>query len=210
MEKRFSTQMYLYFLPFDKTKRPRGTRDPTVPLSNEELVETKSTMLPSSDGGLENTAAEFATARQWLERAKSGEIILFPPQYLLLHLISQHLDSPSVFRVSRRKAIEHYEAQRQKLRDFITNDGDPPWTSKFISPWGLMYDRMDNKTVLGLDKPGIELTGYPCKGDSERVLLVKFEKKVPREIEVRSRKEVFEEQRWIGISKLFRSRRSNL
>lgn len=169
-------------------------RDRRTPVSNQEFIWSQSNMLPSSDGGIENTAAEFAPARRWLERANSGEIILFPPQYLLLHLISKHLDPPVVkFDPLKEKSIKPLKKQRQRLMDFIRKDGDPPWTSKFISPTGLMLDRKDGRKVLALDKPGLELNGYPCKGDSERVVLVKFEKEGPRNVEVRWKKKMLEE-----------------
>lgn len=183
--------MYLYFLPFNDYSNSK--RDSSELLSNNEPGPSQSSTLPSSDGGRENTAAEFASASRWLERANAGEIILFPPQYLLLHLVSQYLDPTTKFR-GTGKAIEYYKAQRQKLMHFVNTDGDPPWRDKFISPHGLMLNRNDGKIVLGLDQPGPELNGYPCKGDSERVVLVNFRKEGPRDVEVRWRKDVFEEK----------------
>lgn len=55
--------------------------------------------------------------------------------------------------------------------------------------------KSDGRSVLGLDKPGPELVGSGRGGDGERVVLVRFSKEGPRDVEVRWRKEVLEEER---------------
>jgi len=49
--------------------------------------------------------------------------------------------------------------------------------------------------VLALDKPGPELKDSGLVGEKERVVLVRFKKEGPREVEVRWRKDVLGEQR---------------
>lgn len=81
------------------------------------------------------------------------------------------------------------------LRGFIRGDGTPTWQNKYISPLGLSFGRKDGRAVLALDKPGPELVGTGLKGDDQRVVLVRFMKEGPRNVEVRWRKDVMEEER---------------
>jgi hypothetical protein len=134
---------------------------------------------------VETMAAEWDTASNWTRRAREGSVILFPPQYLLLELAGGFLDRREGDVLSRR----------EKLREFITNDGTPTWDKKFISPLGLSFGRRDGRAVLALDKPGPELMGTGLTGDDQRVVLVKFMKEGPRNVEVRWRKDVMEEER---------------
>lgn len=53
----------------------------------------------------------------------------------------------------------------------------------------------DGRSVLGLDYPGPELEGSGRGGDGERVVLVRFKKEGPRDVEVRGRREVFDAER---------------
>lgn len=55
--------------------------------------------------------------------------------------------------------------------------------------------KSDGRSVLGLDKPGPELKGSGRGGDESRVVLVKFRKEGPRDVEVRGRAEVLREER---------------
>ena len=192
--KRFSTQMYVYFspLPSPSTK--------TTTTATESIIERQAALLePTNDGGLENTAAAFLPCHAWLAQARAGAIILFPPQFLLLHLASQHLDidpaSPPPKEISRRRA---------SLATFITtapsNSRYPPYLHKYISPLALGFlggphGSPDACAVLGLEKPGRELVGSGLQGDDERVVLVKFREEGPREVEVRGRAEVLAEMR---------------
>ena len=169
--------MYLYFLPLEQADN--------------------ASIRPTSDGGKENTAADFARAKHWLQKAQNGEIILFPPQYLLLHLAARFLDESEPLPEQQGPRKDEILSRRTRLRDFIMTDGSPPWLDKYISPVGLGFKK-DGRVVLGLDKPGRELEDSGLKGDVERVILVKFQKEGPRQVNVRSRREVLEELRKEG------------
>ena len=64
-----------------------------------------------------------------------------------------------------------------------------------MSPTGLFMRKSDGRSVLALDKPGQELEGSGRSGDSDRVVLVRFSKEGPRDVDVRWRKEVLDEER---------------
>jgi len=174
--KRFTTQMYIYFLPLNKN------------ISKEVVIP-----VPTSDGGAEHTAALFADCADWLDQATRNEIILFPPQFYLMYLLAPFLDST--------KGREELQGQREKVLEFLEGDGDwkgVKWADKVMSPVGLMMRKKDGKSVLALDKPGPELKDSTRRGDEERVVLVKFSKEGPRDVEVRLRKEVLDEERAAG------------
>ncbi|KAK4998473.1 hypothetical protein LTR16_007043, partial [Cryomyces antarcticus] len=179
---RFTTQMYLYFLPLSSP----NSLGPLSGTATEAVIPT-----PTPDGGIEHTAARFLPPSAWLNMANKGEIILFPPQYFLLHLISPFLSPENLPNV-----IDHDELQRQRqaLMEF-SKTSSPPWGEKCISPLAVMKRKGDGRVVLGLDRPGLELENSDRKGDSERVVLVNFNKEGPRNVEVRLKKEVFEEER---------------
>ncbi|KAI1771965.1 hypothetical protein F4818DRAFT_427217 [Hypoxylon cercidicola] len=184
--RRFTTQMYLYMLPLS------AGSDPVVAAAQSEA------MVPTPDGGVEITAARFDDATTWSEKQRRGEIILFPPQCFLLHLLSQFL-------VGRPG---DYGVQRERLREFLATvptASEPravthptaqiPWEEKVISPTSLGLRKSDNRVILGLDKPGPELKGTYRGGDMERVVLVRFSKGIAKDVEVRSREEVLAEER---------------
>jgi 8-oxo-dGTP pyrophosphatase MutT (NUDIX family) len=195
--RRFTTQMYIYLLPSEDSNDLPQTAEPT--LTEADNLRTSShqedrDFNATSDGGLENTAATFHPAHTWLHLAQSGAIILFPPQFLLLHLISQFLENDQTSPRAQR---------RQRLEDIILSkqqDGSPPWSAKCISPYALAMSepRADGKVVLALDKPGPEVENTGLKGDEERVVLVKWNKDGPRELEVKWRREVVEESKRRG------------
>jgi hypothetical protein len=58
-----------------------------------------------------------------------------------------------------------------------------------------MMRKSDGRSVLGLEKPGPELKGSERGGDIERVVLVKFSKEGPRDVDVRGRKQILEEEK---------------
>lgn len=186
VKKRFTTQMYVYFLPLP-TSPTRPVSDASLPIPSAEEA-----MIPTPDGGIEHTAARFLPAAEWLRQATAGEIILFPPQFFLLSLVGQFLKGEEG--LSAAKLGE----QRQKLREFIKNDGDPSWGRKCISPTQVMRRKSDGRAVLGLDRPGPELKDSDRKGEYERVVLVNFGKDGPRNVEVRWRKDVMAEEREAG------------
>ncbi|AEO59562.1 hypothetical protein MYCTH_2067496, partial [Thermothelomyces thermophilus ATCC 42464] len=207
--KRFTTQMYLYMLPLDLPPPPpsSGAGGETTATSHDLLLRQHRPALiptPTHDGGVEHTAAAFDDAGAWLARARAGDIILFPPQSYLLHLVSQFC-SPG----SNDNNQNDYGAQRAALLAFLRRTPTSavadragtrmiPWSEKAISPAVLFVRRRDGRAVLGLDKPGPELRGSRRGGDWERVVLVDFRKEGPRNVEVRDREEVLKEEREEG------------
>ena len=189
MPKRFTTQMYLYMLPLSATFPEEN--------SGKTIIHT-----PTHDGGLEHTAAAFDDAKNWLARTQKGEVVLFPPQCYLLHLVSQFVTGPLA---DGADAEGHYQRQRDALMGFIqkvpTAEGNHatsqiPWAEKAMSPTSLFVRKADKRVVLGLDKPGPELKETGRGGDWERVVLVKFTKEAgPQGVEVRRREEVLREER---------------
>ncbi|PHH82206.1 hypothetical protein CDD82_6693 [Ophiocordyceps australis] len=183
LKKRFTTQMYLYFLPISST-------------SPSEML------IPTPDGGIEHTAALFAPAARWLSQASTGDIILFPPQYYLLTLLARFLVGPGA---GLEEGPAHCTAQRRRLVAFLrrvpTAQVDKehptakiPWADKVISPYHILI-RRDGRVVLGLEKPGLELEDTQRGGDMERVILVKPGSNGPQGVEVQRRVNVLEEER---------------
>lgn len=193
--KRFTTQMYLYILPISEASDSEAT-EPTL-LTTPAPTSEASSFTATSDGGLENTAATFSPASTWLQLAQSGSIILFPPQFLLLHLMSQFLDNQALPPTERVTQLKDFASQKQ--------ENGVSWSEMCISPYALAMQktRADGKQVLALDKPGLEVElvgkregkGVGLRGDKERVVLVRFSKEGPRQVEVRWRREVLEEGR---------------
>ncbi|KAI1638799.1 hypothetical protein F4809DRAFT_598977 [Biscogniauxia mediterranea] len=209
--KRFTTQMYIYMLPLSLSPANPSTNDALPPLSAAEAT----TPTPTPDGGVEITAARFDDAGAWLARQRqrqgsssgSGDadttaavVMMFPPQCVLLHLLSGILTT----------TVGGAEAQRERLRRFVSAVPTPPvgtgkkqqhrtawipWGEKVISPVTLGRAR-DGRTILGLDRPGAaELEEAGRGGDWERVVLVRWERGQARDIEIRGREEVLAEQR---------------
>jgi hypothetical protein len=177
--KRFTTQMYIYFLPLTQTSAQNIKSEAVIPV-------------PTSDGGLEHTAALFAPCKFWLDQATKNDIILFPPQYYLMYLLSSFL-LPSATPLP----IEELQKQRDGVIEFLNGDGDGKgvkWADKVMSPVGLLMRKSDGRSVLALDKPGPELKDSGRRGDEKRVVLVKFSKEGPRNVEVRLRKDVLDEE----------------
>ncbi|KAI0409826.1 hypothetical protein F4802DRAFT_542229 [Xylaria palmicola] len=195
--KRFTTQMYIYMLPLEET----STDDAVLSAARHEAL------IPTPDGGAEITAAHFDDAPAWLARQGRGEVILFPPQYFLLHLLSRFLEGrPAPADLAQTRA--YYAAQRAGLRAFLgavptasraKAASHPtsliPWADKVISPATLGLRHDDRRSILALDKPGLELRDSGRGGDWERVVLVHFGKGGPRNVEVRDREEVLAEER---------------
>ncbi|KAH7403243.1 hypothetical protein BKA64DRAFT_668605 [Cadophora sp. MPI-SDFR-AT-0126] len=193
LPKRFTTQMYIYFLPL--------TQDPTSSISNSTTITESVIPTPTSDGGLEHTAALFAPCSTWLSQARKNEIILFPPQFYLMHLLAPFLTPPSPSPSSSPPQLSTTQLQQQRdaVLEFLRGDGGDgkgiTWADKVMSPIGLLMRKSDGRSVLGLDKPGPELKGSGRGGDESRVVLVKFRKEGPRDVEVRGRAEVLREER---------------
>lgn len=211
--RRFSTQMYLYLMPLNPP--PLSASGPVQPhLRRETVTEAP----PTSDGGVEHTAATFEDVGTWLEKQARGEIILFPPQLYLLTLLSRFLTGPGREEAPSRGYIQgagadvFYRDQRMALLKFLRTtptseglDGQPapgshptaliPWAEKVMSPRTLFIRKSDGRIVMGLDKPGPELKDSGRGGDFDRVVLVKFEEGGPRQVEVRDRASVLKEEK---------------
>ena len=180
LPKRFTTQMYIYFLPLTHTSKN---------IASEAVIP-----IPTSDGGLEHTAALFGSCKEWLDQAQRNDILLFPPQFFLIFLLAPFLDVS----YSSTLSTNELQKQRDKLLEFVLRDGDGKgvkWADKVISPVGLLKRQSDGKNVLALDKPGLELKDSGRKGEEERVVLVNVSKEGPRDVEVRLRKEILDEER---------------
>ncbi|KAL8850608.1 MAG: hypothetical protein Q9221_004478 [Calogaya cf. arnoldii] len=149
--KRFSTQMYLYFLPLAHAGIPQTLQ------------------IPTCDGGVEHTEAQFLPASEWLALAQADKIILFPPQFFLLSLVTDFLKYDD-----KGTSADILQSQREGLLEFVKT-GDPPWGEKCISP--LPLKKEGKMLVLGLDEPGPELEGTGRRGDTERVVYVQFKGK---------------------------------
>lgn len=90
------------------------------------------------------------------------------------------------------------QKQRDSVLEFLKSDGDGKgvkWADKVISPVAILLRESDQRAVLALDKPGPELKNSDRRGDEKRVVLVKFGKDGPRNVDVRYKKDVLEEER---------------
>lgn len=182
--KRFSTQMYLYFLPID------------LPVSSQ-TVRTQM-HIPTPDGGVEHTAARFLYPQEWVDLAVSGDIVLFPPQFFLLALIASLLTIPPSAN-GGTPAPEILLEQRKRLMQFVEHDGDPPWGEKCISPYPMKMTRQH--LIVGMEHAGPELRGTHRRGDAERVLRVDLAKdeergrQRPQRQELLWRRDVFPDEK---------------
>ncbi|KAL9637299.1 MAG: hypothetical protein Q9164_002286, partial [Protoblastenia rupestris] len=107
LPKRFSTQMYLYFLPL------------SAPFAHGSQINEMH--IPTPDGGIEHTAAQFLYPQEWIDMALRREIVLFPPQFFLLSLLAPFLTS---------QAGANHAAllkQRERLTNWVETDGEPSW-----------------------------------------------------------------------------------
>ncbi|KAK3954908.1 hypothetical protein QBC32DRAFT_334960 [Pseudoneurospora amorphoporcata] len=191
--KRFTTQMYLYMLPLHTPTNTNTASSQTSQTQTQTVVQT-----PTHDGGIEHTAALFDSPSTWLAKASSGDIILYPPQFYLLTLISRFLPT---------NHLSNYSEQREKLLSFLHRvptssvkhfTSDIPWAEKVMSPEVVGFAATkkqgsygnDGRVILGLAKPGRELmmdssssAEHPKRGgDMERVVLVDFRKEEVEQI----------------------------
>ncbi|KAI4952012.1 hypothetical protein J4E91_003474 [Alternaria rosae] len=209
--KRFTTQMYIYFLPLGsvsptKHAAPKGT-PPSAGLEEEdEIVIPK----PTHDGGIEHTAARFLPPNKWIDLARQNRIILFPPQFLLTLLLAPYLASSVTSPSSPTPSLSELQLEREKCLDFLRKprmyDGKPEvsFAEACISPLALgkgEYGQTGqdgvggvdkNTAVLVLDRPGkeVESQGQGRAGLREWVVTTKFKKEGPRDVDVRRREEV--------------------
>ena len=159
--KRYSTQMYLYFLPLESG----------LGLGKQ----THQIHIATPDGGVEHTAAKFAWAGEWVEAALRGECVLFPPQFFLLSLVGDFLKPPSDG--NGELDTEQLREQRRQMMEFVRG-GDPPWGEKCISPNSI---KQSGDTLwMGLGDAGPELAGTARSGEKERVLRIELSGEVER------------------------------
>lgn len=180
--------MYLYLMPLPSQET---TAVVTADDASSSLPLDHDAVIPTPDGGVEHTAARFLPAHAWLDAARAGDIILFPPQFFLLHLVAQHVKPSSS---SSSTPLDVLHDQRAALLSFIREGG---WGDKCISPAvvGGGRRKSDGRVVLALDKPGPELAGKGRAGVSDYVVLVDFTKEGPRRVEVGLKSEVLAEER---------------
>jgi hypothetical protein len=179
--------MYIYFLPISQSQ---ATLVGPLPSTTESVIPT-----PTHDGGVEHTEARFLPASTWLSMSRSGEVILFPPQFFLLHLISQFLTpvSPTTF------SPDILEQQRTQLRSFLEG-GDPPWADVCISPTALAIGPLpDKRTALNLETPGDEVKHLGRRGVKDYVVLLGRQGPTPANLDVRLRKDVLEAARQANL-----------
>ena len=162
--KRYSTQMYLYFLPLE---------------SGLELgSQTNQMHIPTPDGGIEHTAARFAWSGEWIESALRGECVLFPPQFFLLSVVADFLKPPLPQSGKEEKlTTDQLKEQRKQLSEFVKG-GAPPWGEKCISPNPIK--RSGDTLWMGMGDAGPELEGTGRSGDKDRVLRVELSGEIER------------------------------
>ena len=209
--KRFSTQMYIYFLPLGSTSptkkaAPAGT-PPGSGLEEEDEIVIPN---PTHDGGIEHTAARFLPPNKWIDLARQNRIILFPPQFFLTLTLAPFLSSTVTSPSSPTPSPQQLQQEREKLLDFLakprTYDGQPEvsFAEACISPIVLGKGEYGEKSqdgvggvdkytaVLVLDRPGKEVDahGQGRRGIREWVVTTKFKGEGPRDVDVRRREEV--------------------
>ncbi|KAF2638821.1 hypothetical protein P280DRAFT_404134 [Massarina eburnea CBS 473.64] len=215
--KRFSTQMYIYFLPIGSTsptKHAASSSSQTSTPPESGLGEEDEIVIPNPthDGGIEHTAARFLPPNKWIDLARQNRIILFPPQFFLTLLLAPYL-SPSVTSPSSPiPSATELQQERERLLDFLSKprmyDGKPEvsFAEACISPVSLgkgQYGEKDqdgvgmgvdrDTAVLALDRAGKEVEeqeGNGRRGLREWVVTTRFKKEGPRDVDVRRRVDV--------------------
>lgn len=216
--KRFSTQMYIYFLPLGsvsptKHAAPSGT-PPSSGLEEEDEIVIPN---PTHDGGIEHTAARFLPPNKWIDLARQNRVILFPPQFFLTLLLAPYLSPTVTSPSSPIPSIAELQIERERLLDFLNKprmfEGEPEvsFAEACISPLVLGKGEYGEKNqdgvggvdkhtaVLVLDRPGreVEQQGQNRRGIKEWVVTTRFKGEGPRDVDVRRREEVLGE-RWVG------------
>ncbi|KAF2822693.1 hypothetical protein CC86DRAFT_301102 [Ophiobolus disseminans] len=207
--KRFSTQMYIYFLPLGSaspTRKSAPGGSPGIEAEEDELMIPK----PTHDGGIEHTAARFLPPHKWIDLARQNRIILFPPQFFLTLLLAPYLSANVTSPSSPVPTHSELQLEREKVLDFLskprTYDGqvEVSFAKACISPIVLGKGQYGDKSqdgvggvdkhtaVLVLDGPGkeVEEQGQGRRGIREWVVTTKFRKEGPRDVDVRRREEV--------------------
>ncbi|EAT91917.1 hypothetical protein SNOG_00422 [Parastagonospora nodorum SN15] len=212
--KRFSTQMYIYFLPLGSTS-PTKKAAPTGTPPGSGLEEEDEIVIPNPthDGGIEHTAARFLPPNKWIDLARQNRIILFPPQFFLTLMLAPYLSSTVTSPSSPIPSPQQLQQEREKLLDFLAKprmyDGQPEvsFAEACISPIVLGKGEYGEKSqdgvggvdkytaVLVLDRPGkeVDAQGQGRRGIREWVVTTKFKGEGPRDVDVRRREEVLGE-----------------
>ncbi|KAH8716795.1 hypothetical protein GQ44DRAFT_742390 [Phaeosphaeriaceae sp. PMI808] len=199
--KRFSTQMYIYFLPLG-TPKPLGATSPAQAEEDEIAIPN-----PTHDGGIEHTAARFLPPNKWIHLARQNRIILFPPQFFLTLLLAPYLSPTVTSPSSPVPSLSDLQAERDACMSFLTAPrtyaGEPEvsFADACISPVVLgtgEYGESEQDGVVGvgkdtavlvLDRPGDEVGGRT--GVREWVITTRFRGEGPRDVDVRRREDVF-------------------
>ncbi|KAF2875870.1 hypothetical protein BDV95DRAFT_603272 [Massariosphaeria phaeospora] len=207
LPKRFSTMMYIYFLPVGSqsptTRSPTSSSpdpdpDPDPRSTPADLGSASAPAIviphPTHDGGIEHTAARFLPAHSWLALARQNRIILFPPQFFLLHILSPYLSPRVTSPSSPPPSLSALQTERSRLLAFLAerSGAEPSFAEACVSPVVLGKGRDGSRTtVLGLASPGVEV-GTGRSGFAEWVVMARFTGEGPRDVEVRRRAEVYD------------------
>ncbi|OAK94256.1 hypothetical protein IQ06DRAFT_234792 [Phaeosphaeriaceae sp. SRC1lsM3a] len=209
--KRFTTQMYIYFLPLGSVS-PTKKASPSATPPGSGLGEEDEIVIPNPthDGGIEHTAARFLPPNKWIDLARQNRIILFPPQFFLTLMLAPYLSASVTSPSSPIPSASDLAFEREKLLDFLSKprvyDGQPEvsFAEACISPIVLGKGEYGEKAqdgiggvdkytaVLVLDRPGkeVEEQGGARRGIREWVVTTKFKGEGPRDVDVRRREEV--------------------
>ncbi|KAF2186745.1 hypothetical protein K469DRAFT_572234 [Zopfia rhizophila CBS 207.26] len=206
--KRFSTQMYLYFLPLGSSSTiSQSSHPPSSGLDDEAEIMIP---IPTHDGGIEHTAARFLPPNKWISLARANRIILFPPQFFLTLMLAPYLSPTVTSPASPMPSVDELQKERDRLFSFLNSkrvyegEEEASFAEACISPIvlgkGEYGDRkqdgiggVDKYTaVLTLDKPGreVEKQGLSRRGIREWVVTTRFEGGGVRDVDVRRRDEV--------------------
>lgn len=209
VKKRFSTQMYLYFLPPGSTSPSTATSREAGGAASLDDVDAADIVIPhpTHDGGIEHTAARFLPPNKWLDLANQNRIILFPPQYFLTWHLAPYLSPTVTSPSSPVPSTAELQAERDRLTAFLASDAGRKFSNAIISPVVLGRgdygeDAQDgvggvgrDTAVLRLDYPGPELDGAGVKGTMmEWVVTTKFKKEGPRDVRVVERERILGEK----------------
>ncbi|KAK7180531.1 uncharacterized protein CC84DRAFT_1169964 [Paraphaeosphaeria sporulosa] len=199
VKKRFSTQMYIYFLPLGSTLPGNSKSQASGDAARLDDVEAADIVIPhpTHDGGIEHTAARFLPPNKWINLANQNRIILFPPQYFLAWHLAPFLAPTVTSPSSPSPSIAELQAERDRLTAFLQSEAGDEFSKAIISPVALGKgdygeDKQDgvggvtkDTAVLRLDYPGPELDKAGVKGTMTKwVVTTKFKKEGPRDVRV--------------------------
>ncbi|PSN65137.1 hypothetical protein BS50DRAFT_589578 [Corynespora cassiicola Philippines] len=213
VRKRFSTQMYIYFLPLGSGSGSGGAKGAGAAPPSSGLDDEAEIVIPhpTHDGGIEHTAARFLPPNKWIDLARQNRVILFPPQFFLTWLLAKYLSPTVTSAQSVVPGVAELQRERERLMEFLEGprvfEGveEESFATACISPVVLgkgEYGQVDQDgvgkgvdkytAVLVLDKPGKEAEeqGVKRRGLREWVVTTKFKGEGPRDVDVRRRDEV--------------------